>query len=106
MLWDSLHNCSAAMGAYQLFRRDRPGWRGGGVSLYARAQQGCVELCLGMSDEPAETLWVRSSMQTDVSNVVVSVCYRQPDQGNNWKKQLEGQHSVAQAIQENLITTS
>lgn len=59
-----------------------------------------MELCLGMRDEPAETLWVRSSMQMEMSNVAVSVCYRQPDQGNNWKKQLEGQCSVSQMVKE------
>lgn len=73
LLWDSLHNCSAAVGGYQFFRRDRPRRQGGAVSLHARAQQGCMELCLGMSDEPLESLWFRNSMQTDVDNVVVSV---------------------------------
>jgi len=36
--------------------KDRPGIEGGGVALHAREQLECMELCLGMNDEPTEIL--------------------------------------------------
>ena len=36
--WDDLHNWSAAMDGYKLFRRARQGRRGGGVALCVRAR--------------------------------------------------------------------
>lgn len=51
-----------------------------GVTLYVREQQECRELCLGMGQEPAESLWIRFSAQTNIGAVVVSICYRSPDQ--------------------------
>lgn len=41
-----------------------------------------MELCLGMADKPAESLWVRIRGQTNVGNIAVGVCYRLPDQGD------------------------
>ena len=55
--WDDLHNWSAAMDGYKLFRRDRQGRRGGGVSLYVREHFNCLELDDG--DDRVECLWVR-----------------------------------------------
>lgn len=37
--------------------------------------QRCLELCLGVNDELAGTLWVKSSVQADISNAAVSVSY-------------------------------
>ncbi|PKU46846.1 nipped-b-like protein [Limosa lapponica baueri] len=42
--WDDTHNWSAALDGYKLFRRDRPGRRGGGVALYVRECFDCLEL--------------------------------------------------------------
>ena len=42
--WDNSHNCKATMNGYQLFRRDRQGRRGGGISLYFRECFDCMEL--------------------------------------------------------------
>ena len=38
-----------------------------------------MELCLGMDDEPAESLWVRSSGKTNMGDTVTDVCYRPPE---------------------------
>lgn len=51
-----------------------------GVAFYERKQQGCMELCLGKDEEPAESLYVCIRGQTKMGNVVVGVCYRLPDQ--------------------------
>ena len=45
-----------------------------------REQQGCIELCLGMGDEPAESLWDRISRQMNMGNMVTGVCYKPHDQ--------------------------
>ena len=44
------------------------------------------ELCLGMDEEPALSLWVMTSGQTNMVDVVVGVCYRPPDQ----EKEVDG----------------
>ena len=39
-----------------------------------------MELCLGMDEEPAESLWVRIQERTGKGDTTVGVCYRPPDQ--------------------------
>lgn len=36
---------------------------------------GIRELCLGMDEELAESLWVMTSAQTNMVNVVLGICY-------------------------------
>ena len=45
--------------------------------LYVREQDRCTELCCGMGDERAESMWVRIRGQTNMGDVV-GVCYRLP----------------------------
>ncbi|XP_050769715.1 macrophage immunometabolism regulator-like [Gymnogyps californianus] len=78
--WDSSHDWSVAMEGYSIFRKDRPGRRGGGVALYVRDQLECMELCLGMDEETAERLWVRMKDKTGKGGIVMVACYRPPDQ--------------------------
>ena len=52
------------MEGYRFFRKDRWGRCEDGVALYVRKQLDCMELCLGMDDEPAGSLWVRTKEQT------------------------------------------
>lgn len=72
--WDSSHKWAAAMGGYRAW------WWGGGAALDPRALQGCVELCQGTGDEPADSLMVRITEQIRMGNAVASVCYQPPDQ--------------------------
>ncbi|GAB0180245.1 hypothetical protein GRJ2_000489800 [Grus japonensis] len=76
--WDDLHNWSAAMDGYKLFRRDRQGRRGSGVALYSRVCFDCLELDDG--DERVECLWVRIRGKTNKADIMVGVCYRPPNQ--------------------------
>jgi len=43
-----------------------------------REQCRCLEFCLGIGDEPTESLWVKISRET---NIVVIVCYKLSDWG-------------------------
>ena len=80
-LWrDSSHDWNAAMDGYMLFRKDRLGRKGDGVALYVRGQLECLEFCLGMDDEPTESLCIRIKEQTNTGDIVVAVCCRLPDQ--------------------------
>ncbi|GAB0203473.1 hypothetical protein GRJ2_002812900 [Grus japonensis] len=74
--WDDLHNWSAAMDGYKLFRRDRQGRRGGGVALCV----GCFD-CLELDDgdDRVECLWVRIRGKANKADKV-GVCYRPPNQ--------------------------
>ncbi|KAK4832451.1 hypothetical protein QYF61_023175 [Mycteria americana] len=76
--WDDLHNWSAAMDGYKLFRRDRRGRRGGGVALYVRESLDSLELDDG--DDRVECLWVRIRGKANKADIVVGVCYRPPNQ--------------------------
>ncbi|GAB0203231.1 hypothetical protein GRJ2_002788700 [Grus japonensis] len=57
--WDSSYDWSVGMEGYRLFRKDGQGRRGGGVTLYVTDQLECMELHLGMDEEPTESFWVR-----------------------------------------------
>ena len=39
-----------------------------------------MELCLGMDEEPTESLWVRIKGRAGTGVFIVEVCYRPPDQ--------------------------
>ncbi|PKU35454.1 dtw domain-containing protein 2 [Limosa lapponica baueri] len=68
-----------------LFWKDRLGRRGAGVALYVRDQLECMEFCLGMDDEPTESLRVKIKEQTNMDDIVVGICYRPPD----WEEQVD-----------------
>ncbi|KAK4825246.1 hypothetical protein QYF61_025645, partial [Mycteria americana] len=76
--WDDSHNWSAAMDDNKLFRRDRRGRRGGGVTLYVRECLDSLELDDG--DDRVECLWVRIRGKANKADIVVGVCYRPPNQ--------------------------
>jgi len=78
MWWDILHNWSAAMDGYKLFRRDRQGRRGSGAALYVSECSDCLELDEG--DNRFECLWVRRREKFNKTNIRVGVCYRPPNQ--------------------------
>ena len=54
--WDGSYDWSVGMEGYRLFRKDRQGRQGGGITLYVNDQLECMELCLGMDEEPTESL--------------------------------------------------
>ncbi|PKU37033.1 dtw domain-containing protein 2 [Limosa lapponica baueri] len=66
-----------------------------GVALYVNDQLECMELHLGMDEEPTENLWVRIKGSTGAGNVTVGVCYRPPDQDNGAIEALYRQIGVA-----------
>ncbi|CAM4601352.1 unnamed protein product [Lepidochelys olivacea] len=79
--WDNSHDWSTVMDGYKLFRKDRQGRKGGGVALYVREQYDCSELRYGTVEKP-ECLWIKFRSVCNKSDVVVGVCYRPPDQGD------------------------
>lgn len=78
--WDGLRYWSASMEGINAFRKDWLGKWGGRVAIYVREYLGCMELCLWMGEEPAESLWMRIKEQNSMGDIVVGVCYRLPDQ--------------------------
>ncbi|PKU45732.1 mitochondrial fission process protein 1 [Limosa lapponica baueri] len=78
MWWDDLHNWSAAINGYQLFRRDRQGRRAGGVTLYVRDRFECLEVNNG--NDSVECLWVRLKGKANKADIMVGVYYRSPNQ--------------------------
>ena len=71
--WYSSHKWSAAINAYRVFRKNRPGRQGQSVVLYMREQWECTEVCLGMSDQRAGCSWVRTGGCTNVGDIAVGV---------------------------------
>lgn len=45
--------------SYRPLRKLRLGRQGGRVALYGTEQVECMELCLGMDEEPIDSLWMR-----------------------------------------------
>ncbi|GAB0204485.1 hypothetical protein GRJ2_002914100 [Grus japonensis] len=80
--WDGSYGWSVGMEGYRLFRKDRQGRQGGGVTLYVNDQLECMELHLGIDEELAERLWVRIKRSTGTGDIIAGVCYRPPDQGD------------------------
>ncbi|PKU42731.1 adaptin ear-binding coat-associated protein 1 [Limosa lapponica baueri] len=76
--WEDLHNWSAAIDGYQLFRRGRQGRRGGGVALYVRDIFECLELTNG--NDRVECLWVKIKGKANKADIMVGVYYRPPNQ--------------------------
>ena len=74
--WDSSCYWSIGMGRYRLFRKNRQERRGGGVALYVKNQLECMELCLGMDEEPTESLRVKIKGRAGTGDITVGVCYR------------------------------
>jgi len=79
--WDESHDWSVAIDGYRLFRRDRWGKRGRGISQFIKKSIQCEELSLKSNHEQVESLWVRIRDRGNKRNLVVSACYRLPDQG-------------------------
>ncbi|GAB0196246.1 hypothetical protein GRJ2_002089900 [Grus japonensis] len=80
--WDGSYDWSVGMEGYRLFRKARQGRRGRGVTLYINDQLECMELHMGMDEEPTKSLWVRIKGSTGAGNITTGVCYRAPDQGD------------------------
>ena len=57
---------------YKMFRRDRPGGKGGGVCIIFRDTMQCDILTVPTVDSKLESLWV------SISTVIVGVIYRPP----------------------------
>jgi len=70
------------MVGYGLFRKDRQGTCGGSVAFYVSSHPECMELCLGIDEEPVESLWVRIKGRARTGDITVQVCYRSPEQEN------------------------
>jgi len=39
-----------------------------------------MELCLGLDEEPMESLWVKIKGRAGTGDITVGVCYQSPDQ--------------------------
>ncbi|GAB0205228.1 hypothetical protein GRJ2_002988400 [Grus japonensis] len=80
--WDSSYDWSVGMEEYRLFRKDRQGRRGGGITLYVNDQLECMEPHLGMDEELTKSLWVRIKGSAGAGDIIAGICYRPPDQGD------------------------
>ncbi|GAB0209103.1 mitochondrial enolase superfamily member 1 [Grus japonensis] len=58
-----------------------------------------MEFCLGMDDEPTESLWIRIKERTVKDDIVVGVCYRPPDQKEQADELLYRQIGTASSLQ-------
>ena len=56
-------------------------------------------LCLGMDEEPTESLWVRIKGRAGTSDIIVGVCYRPPNQEDQADETLYRQIGAASCSQ-------
>jgi len=40
----------------------------------------CMEIHLGMDEEPTESLWISIKERAGTGDIIVGVCYRPPDE--------------------------
>ncbi|GAB0204032.1 polycomb group RING finger protein 3-like [Grus japonensis] len=59
----------------------------------------CMELHLGMDEEPTESLWLRIKGRAGAGDIIVGVCYRPPDQGDRADEALYRQIGAASRSQ-------
>jgi len=83
----------------RLLRKDRQGRRGRGLTVYVNDQLECMELRLGLNEEPTESLWVRIKGRSGTGDIIVGVCYRPPDQEDQADKALYRQIGAASCSQ-------
>ena len=98
MWWECSCDCNVGIVGYRLFRKDRQGRRGRGVTLYVNDQLECTEVCLGMDEE----LTFRIKGRAGTVDIVVGICYRSPNQegvaGEALYRQQVGAASRSQAL--------
>ncbi|GAB0205799.1 hypothetical protein GRJ2_003045500 [Grus japonensis] len=97
--WDSSYDWSVGMEGYRLFRKDRQGRQGRAVALYINGQLECMELHLGMDEEPTESLWVRIKGKAGAGDIIAGLFYRPPDQGDRADEALYRQIGAASRSQ-------
>ncbi|GAB0205636.1 hypothetical protein GRJ2_003029200 [Grus japonensis] len=97
--WDSSYDWSVGMEGYRLLRKDRQGKQGGSIALYVNDQLECMELHLGMDEEPTESLRVRIKGRAGAGDTIAGVCYRPPDQGDQADEALYRQIGAASQSQ-------
>lgn len=51
-----------------------------GVSLYSNGQMESTELHLEMDEKLTQSIWVRIKVKAREGDIIVGVCYRQPEQ--------------------------
>ncbi|GAB0203333.1 hypothetical protein GRJ2_002798900 [Grus japonensis] len=93
--WNGSYDWSVGMEGYRLFRKDRQGRGGGGVTLYVNDQLECMELHLGMDEELTESFWVRIKGRAGAGDILVGVCYRSPYQEDRAEEALYRQIGAA-----------
>lgn len=54
-----------------------------------------MELWLGVDEEMSKSVWVRTKEKTGLSDIVVEICYRSPDQEEQVDEDLYRQIGIA-----------
>ncbi|KAK4824035.1 hypothetical protein QYF61_009626 [Mycteria americana] len=96
---DGSYDWSVGKEGYRLFRKDRQGKQGGGVAHYVNGQLECVDLHLGMDEEPTKSLWVRIKGRAETADIILGVCCRPPDQEDQVDEALYRQIGAASCSQ-------
>lgn len=75
MSWD----CSHVMDTYSLFRKDRRRGKGD-VAAHVKAMYSCLEVQYEVESKTIESIRVKVRGDSSSGDVMVSVCYRLPNQ--------------------------
>lgn len=78
--WDKSHDWNVIMEGYNLFQRNRPDKKGGGVALYVRDVYTCEEIQDLEPQSQSESIWVKIKGEKNNSDLIVGVYYRSPSQ--------------------------
>ena len=73
--WDNSHDWGITMDSYRLFRKDRQGKRGGGVTLYIKENLECIKVNYGDCECSIECLWVKIRGVVSKQDLTEGICY-------------------------------
>uniref|UniRef100_A0A670IGU3 Reverse transcriptase domain-containing protein n=1 Tax=Podarcis muralis TaxID=64176 RepID=A0A670IGU3_PODMU len=78
--WDKSHDWNVIIEGYNLFQRNRPDKKGGGVALYVRDVYTCEEIQDLEPQSQSESIWVKIKGEKNNRDLIVGVYYRSPSQ--------------------------
>ena len=81
--WDESHDWNGLITGYNLYRRNKPNKKGGGVAFYVKDDYTCEENYDFDFGNEVESIWVKIKGEKNSKDILVGVYYRPPCQSED-----------------------